>query len=154
MLPVFCVVVLLFVAILHFTVFGRRLYAIGNNAAAVSYSGISVVRTKVLAYVLAAMTAALGAWIFIGQYGSARGDNANGVILAVLTSVVLGGVDINGGKGTVFGVVVSILFLWTLRNGMGLANIAGPIQQLIIGALLILSVLVSNFAGSLRRRAK
>lgn len=154
MLPVFCVVVLIFVAVLHFTVFGRRLYAIGNNAPAVSYSGISVVRTKVFAYVLAAMTAALGAWIFIGQYGSARGDNANGVILAVLTSVVLGGVDINGGKGTVFGVVVSILFLWTLRNGMGLANIAGPIQQLIIGTLLILSVLVSNFAGSIRIRAK
>jgi rhamnose transport system permease protein len=151
MLPVFVVVVLLFAVLLHFTVFGRRVYAIGNNAAAVSYSGISVVGTKMTAYVVAALTAALGAWIFIGQYGSARGDNANGVILSVITSVVLGGVDINGGKGTVFGVVGSILFLWTLRNGMGLANIAGPIQQLIIGALLIAAVLVSNFAGSIRR---
>ena len=97
------------------------------------------------------LTAAMGAWIFIGQYGSARGDNANGVILAVITSVVLGGVDINGGKGNVFGVVTSILFLWTLRNGMGIANIAGPIQQLIIGLLLVSAVLVSNFTGSLKR---
>lgn len=153
MLPLFFAVVAVFVAVLHFTTFGRRLYAIGNNAAAVAYSGISVVRTKIAAYVLAALAAALGAWIFIGQYGSARGDNANGVILAVITSVVLGGVDINGGKGSVFGVVASILFLWTLRNGMGLANIAGPIQQLIIGALLIAAVLVSNFALSLKRRA-
>ncbi len=154
MLPVFFAVVLAFVALLHFTTFGRRIYAIGNNAAAVAYSGISVVKTKIIAYIVAAMTAALGAWIFIGQYGSARGDNANGVILSVITSVVLGGVDINGGKGTVFGVVASILFLWTLRNGMGLANIAGPIQQLIIGALLIAAVLVSNFAGALKFRSK
>jgi len=53
-------------------------------------------------------------------------------------------VDINGGRGTVLGVLVSTLFLWTLRNGMGLANIAGPIQQLIIGVLLLAAVLLSN----------
>ncbi len=154
MLPVFILMVFLFIVLFHFTTFGRRLYAIGNNASAVSYSGISVTRIKIAAYMVAALTAALGAWIFIGQYGSARGDNANGVILAVITSVVLGGVDINGGKGTVFGVLASILFLWTLRNGMGLANIAGPIQQLIIGVLLISAVLASNFAGSLGRGVK
>jgi rhamnose transport system permease protein len=121
---------------------------------AVAYSGISIVQTKVSAYILSALTAALGAWIFVGQYGSARGDNANGVILAVITSVVLGGVDINGGKGNVPGVLFSILFLWTLRNGMGLANIAGPIQQLIVGALLIAAVLISNFAVPFRTSVK
>ncbi len=151
MLPVFFVIVIAFAVLLHFTTFGRRVYAIGNNASAVAYSGISVVRTKILAYVIAALTAAMGAWIFIGQYGSARGDNANGVILAVITSVVLGGVDINGGKGSVGGVLVSVLFLWTLRNGMGLANIAGPIQQLIIGSLLIAAVIISNFSAGLQR---
>jgi rhamnose transport system permease protein len=95
----------------------------------------------------------VGAWIFVGQLGSARGDNANGVILGIITSVVLGGVDINGGRGTVLGVLVSTLFLWTLRNGMGLANIAGPIQQLIIGALLLAAVLVSNLMSRRRSRA-
>jgi rhamnose transport system permease protein len=85
--------------------------------------------------------------VFIGQFGSARGDNANGVILGIITAVVLGGVDINGGRGTILGVLLSTLFLWTLRNGMGLANIPGPIQQLIIGALLVTGVLVSNFMG-------
>ncbi len=154
MLPVFFIIVIVFSVLLHFTTFGRRVYAIGNNASAVAYSGISVVRTKILAYVIAALTAAMGAWIFIGQYGSARGDNANGVILAVITSVVLGGVDINGGKGSVGGVLVSVLFLWTLRNGMGLANIAGPIQQLIIGSLLIAAVIISNFSAGLQRTEK
>jgi len=144
MLLAFAGVAAAFQVVVHHTTFGRRCAAIGHNAAAVAYSGIDVVRTKILAYVLAACSAALGAWIFVGQFGSARGDNANGVILGVITSVVLGGVDINGGRGTVLGVLVATLFLWTLRNGMGLANIAGPIQQLIIGALLVGSVLVSN----------
>ncbi len=145
MLLLFAAVVVAFGVIVHLTTFGRYCYAIGSNAAAVGYSGIDVVRTKIAAYVLSGLTAALGAWIFVGQFGSARGDNANGVILAIITSVVLGGVDINGGRGTVLGVLVSTLFLWTLRNGMGLANIAGPIQQLIIGVLLLAAVLLSNF---------
>jgi rhamnose transport system permease protein len=65
----------------------------------------------------------------------------------MITAVVLGGVDINGGRGKVIGVLLSILFIWTLRNGMGLANIAGPIEQLIIGMLLVTGVLVSNFTS-------
>jgi rhamnose transport system permease protein len=159
MLFVFLAVVMVFSILVHFTTFGRRCFATGSNAVAVAYSGISVVKTKVLAYVVAALSAALGAAIFVGQFGSARGDNANGVILGVITSVVLGGVDINGGRGTVAGVLVSTLFLWTLRDGMGLANIAGPIQQLIIGVLLVASVLLSNFtsrrrSGPRRRRGR
>jgi rhamnose transport system permease protein len=113
----------------------------------VMYSGISVVRTKIGTYMVGALTAALGAWIFIGQFGSSRGDNANGVLLGIITAVVLGGVDINGGRGKVPGVIISILFIWTLRNGMGLANIPGPIEQLVIGILLVTGVLVSNFTG-------
>jgi rhamnose transport system permease protein len=147
MLLVFFGVVVLFIVIMHFSTFGRRCFAIGNNASAAAYSGISVVRTKMGTYMIAALTAALGAWVFIGQFGSARGDNANGVILGIITAVVLGGVDINGGRGTIIGVLFSTVFLWTLRNGMGLANIPGPIQQLIIGALLVTGVLVSNFMG-------
>jgi rhamnose transport system permease protein len=152
MLLVFGAAVAAFAVLVHLTAFGRRCRAVGSNAAAAAYSGIGVVRTKVAAYAIAGLTAALGAWIFVGQFGSARGDNANGVILAIITSVVLGGVDINGGRGTVLGVVLATLFLWTLRNGMGLANIAGPIQQLIIGVLLLAAVLVSNLLARLGAR--
>jgi rhamnose transport system permease protein len=147
MLLAFAAAILVFWVIMHYSTFGRRCFAIGNNASAAAYSGISVVRTKMGAYMIAALTAALGAWVFVGQFGSARGDNANGVILGIITAVVLGGVDINGGRGTILGVLLSTIFLWTLRNGMGLANIAGPIQQLIIGALLVSGVIVSNLLG-------
>jgi len=145
-LLLFVLVAVVITVLMHFSTFGRRCYAVGNNMHAVAYSGISVVKVKVGAYVVGGLAAALGAWIFIGQYGSARGDNANGVILGVITSVVLGGVDINGGSGTVAGVTLSILFLWTLRNGMGLANITGEVQELIIGVLLIASILISNLS--------
>jgi len=156
MLLLFVATLIVFAVVVHLSTFGRYCFAVGSNAPAVRYSGVSVVRTKIAAYVISGLTAALGAWIFVGQFGSARGDNANGVILGIITSVVLGGVDINGGRGTVLGVLVSTLFLWTLRNGMGLANIAGPIQQLIIGVLLLASVLVSNAVvrrGARARRA-
>ncbi len=91
MLLVFVAAVAVFGILVHLTTFGRYCLAVGSNAAAVGYSGIGVVRTKIAAYVVAALTAALGAWIFVGQFGSARGDNANGVILGIITSVVLGG---------------------------------------------------------------
>jgi rhamnose transport system permease protein len=158
-LMVFAFVTVVFFVLMHFSTFGRRCYAVGNNMRAVEYSGISVVRVKIAAYIIGGLTAALAAWIFIGQYGSARGDNADGVILGVITSVVLGGVDINGGSGTLVGVLLSILFLWTLRNGMGLANITGEVQELIIGVLLIASILISNlsrlrFLSGRRQRGK
>jgi rhamnose transport system permease protein len=153
-LLVFFAAAMVFIILMHFSTFGRRCYAVGNNMRAVEYSGIRVARVKMVAYVIGGLTAALGAWIFIGQYGSARGDNANGVILGVITSVVLGGVDINGGSGTVAGVILSILFLWTLRNGMGLANITGEVQELIIGVLLIASILISNLSRTGLARGK
>ena len=79
--------------------------------------------------------------MWIGQYGSARGDNADGAILFVVTAVVLGGVDINGGRGGILGVVLALFLLGTMRNGMGLANIAGPTQTIVLGGLLIAGVL-------------
>jgi rhamnose transport system permease protein len=114
---------------------------VGNNRDAAWIAGVNVVRLKIAAYALAGGLAGLAALVWVGQYGSARGDNADGVILFVVTAVVLGGVDINGGRGTVLGVVLSLLLLGTLRNGMGLANIGGPTQTVVLGLLLVLGVL-------------
>jgi len=157
MLILFAVVTAAVSLLAHYSTYGRLCFAVGNNSAAVRYAGEVPERIKMGAYLITGLSAAFAAWVFIGQYGSARGDNGSGVILSVITAVVLGGVDINGGKGRVGGVVLSILFLWTLRNGMGLANIAGPIQQLIIGILLIISIIISNLSQMefvIRYRAK
>jgi len=126
---------------MHRTAFGHRCYAAGSNATAAWVAGVDVARLKLLAYTLAGALSGIAGLVWIGQYGSARGDNADGVILFVVTAVVLGGVDINGGKGSILGVVLALLLLGTIRNGMGLANIAGPTQTVVLGALLIVGVL-------------
>jgi rhamnose transport system permease protein len=79
-----------------------------------------------------------------------RGDTALGTELTVITMVVLGGVSIFGGSGTLYGVLLSILIVLNLRNGMGLLYISGDTQTGVIGALLILSVLVPNIAQEAR----
>jgi rhamnose transport system permease protein len=127
--------------IMHRTVFGRRCYAVGNNKDAAWIAGIDVARLKTQAFALAGGLAGLASLVWIGQYGSARGDNAEGSILLVVTAVVLGGIDINGGRGSILGVVLALFLLGTIRNGMGLANIPGPTQTVVLGALLIIGVL-------------
>lgn len=137
--------------------FGAQCYAIGNNAVAARFSGISVGRVKVAAFAISGGAAALAAWVLMGQYGSARGDNAEGITLFVVTTVVLGGVDIYGGRGSVLGVVLSLLILGTLSNGMGLANVPGPTQTVVFGLLLIASVLIprlGSIVGALRRTSR
>jgi rhamnose transport system permease protein len=137
--------------VMHYTVFGRRCFAVGRNNDAAWFSGIKVRTVKIQAYTIAGALAALAALVWIGQYGSARGDNADGAILFVVTAVVLGGVDINGGKGTLLGVVLALFLLGTIRNGMGLANIAGPIQTVVLGGLLTLGVLLPALSAVIAR---
>jgi rhamnose transport system permease protein len=137
--------------LMHATVFGRRCFAIGNNPEAARIAGVNVVGVKTMTYALAGALAGLAALVWVGQYGSARGDNADGMILFVVTAVVLGGVEIRGGSGTVLGVVLALLLLGTLRNGMGLANVAGPSQTVVFGLLLVFGVLRPIAVAALRR---
>jgi len=150
----FCIFVVAAIAVwllMHRTVFGRQCFSIGLNADASWFAGVEVVKVKIRTYALAGVLAGVAALIWVGQYGSARGDNADGSILFVVTAVVLGGVDINGGRGTISGVVLALLLLGTIRNGMGLANIGGPIQTVVLGALLVGGVLRPAFAAALAR---
>jgi rhamnose transport system permease protein len=137
--------------LMHRTVFGRYCFSIGLNLDASWFAGVNVVKTKICAYAMASALAGLAALVWVGQYGSARGDNADGSILFVVTAVVLGGMDINGGRGTISGVVLALLLLGTIRNGMGLANIGGPTQTVVLGFLLVGGVLRPAFAAALAR---
>lgn len=134
------------------TSFGRRTYAIGSNAAASRMAGVPVARTRVAAYALAGAMAGLAGYIWVAQYQSARGDNADGTILFVLTAVVLGGVSIRGGSGKALGVFLSLLLLATIQTGMRLANVPGTSQTLVVGALLICSIGIPSAIELIRRR--
>ena len=124
------IVFALFTFIMHGTVYGRLCYVIGNNARAARLSGVRVPLIKVAAFAIGGVTASLASLVYVGQYQSARADNASDILLFIVSAVVLGGVDIFGGRGNVVGVLLALLLLGTLKNGMGLANFPGPVQTL------------------------
>jgi rhamnose transport system permease protein len=128
--------------LLHGTVFGRLAFAVGNNARATAMAGVRVGLVKIIAFAIAGGMAGIGSLVYIGQYQSARADNADDILLLIVTAVVLGGIDIFGGRGNVPGVLLSLLLLGTVKNGMGLANVPGPVQTLVVGTILVASVLV------------
>lgn len=142
----FIALAVVFGLVLHRTTFGRYLYAMGNNESATLYSGVPVDRIKFIIYTLSGLMAALAGLILAARFGSTRPDIGTGLELAVITAVVLGGVDINGGKGTMLGAVLSLFLIGLMRFGMGLLNIQGQVQGVVIGLLLILSILLPGLA--------
>jgi len=144
----FMVMALIFGLTLHRTTFGRYLYAIGNNENATNYSGVPVAKIKFILYALSGFMAALAGLILAARFGSTRPDIGTGLELSVITAAVLGGIDINGGKGTMVGAALSLLLIGLMRFGMGLLNIQGQVQGVAIGLLLILSILVPSLIRS------
>jgi rhamnose transport system permease protein len=138
--------------VLHRTGFGRSVYVIGDNPEVARYSGLPVPRTKLALLTASGFVAGLAGVLFAARLGSVRGDLAFGFELDIITIVLLGGVNIFGGSGTMVGVALAILIVLNLRNGLGLANVEANTQTWIIGALLIVSVLVPNFLGRLAGR--
>ena len=141
--------------LLHRTGFGRQIVVIGTNAEVARFSGLNVARVKTVLFLMSGFIAALAGLLYAARLGSVRGDAGTGFELDIITMVLLGGVSIFGGKGSMSGVVLSILIILNLRNGMALTNITGHIQTGVIGVLLIASVLIPNLTQDLRaRRAK
>lgn len=138
----FLTLAVVFGLVLHRTTFGRYLYSIGNNENAANYSGVPVAKIKLVLYTLSGFMASLAGLILAARFGSTRPDIGTGLELSVITAAVLGGVDINGGKGSMWGAVLSLLLIGLMRFGMGLLNIQGQVQGIAIGLLLILSILI------------
>ncbi len=148
-LVLFVVLAIIFGLILHKTTFGRYLYTIGNNPDAAVYSGVPVARVKMIIFTLSGFMSALAGIVLAARFASTRPDIGLGLELTVITVTVLGGVDINGGKGTMVGAVLSLILVGLMRFGMGLVNIQGQTQSIAIGLLLILSILLPNLTGTL-----
>jgi len=151
---IFFVLLVIAIIILQYSAFGRRVYVIGNSQDVARYSGVRVDSVKLTLYVASGVVAALAGILFAARLGAVRGDMALGFELDVITMVLLGGVSIFGGSGSLFGVLISIMIILNLRNGMALSNLSGHMQTGVIGILLILSVLVPNLVNQLRSYLK
>ncbi len=151
-LILFAVFAILFALLLHRTSFGRTVFAIGNNEEACRYAGIDVTRTKTILYMLSGFMAALAAIIMAARFGSTRTDVATGYELHVITAVVLGGTDIAGGKGTMWGTILAVFLLGIIEWGMGLKMVPGQVQQIVSGVVLIFAILLPNVIGKFVKR--
>jgi rhamnose transport system permease protein len=136
--------------VLHRTWIGRQIYAIGKNAGAARYSGIRVSRVKVSLFVLSGLIAALAGIILTARLSSARADAGQGMTLTVVTVVLLGGVNIFGGSGTIPGVVLAVIAVAVMQNALRLAHVSVEVQSIALGLLLILSVVIPTFAHQVK----
>jgi len=143
-LVVFVVLAVIMGLVLHKTSFGRALYAIGCNERTCHASGIRVRRIKLLLFALSGCMSALAAMFLTSKIGSTRPNIATGFELEIITIVILGGVMITGGVGRMWGVILSIFLVGTIRYGLGLHNVPGQFMLIVIGSLLIVSILVNN----------
>ncbi|WP_149142763.1 ABC transporter permease [Gemmobacter caeruleus] len=136
-LVLFAVMAVVFGVLLHRTSFGRMVFAIGNNATAARFSGIRVDRVRFILFLLTGVMSGLAAVCLTSRLGSTRPSIATGFELEVVTMVVLGGINILGGSGSIPGVVIAALVMGLVTFGLGLLNVPGIVMSIIVGALLI-----------------
>lgn len=144
MFLVFCVLVAAFGLVMHKTVFGRQMYAIGANQRAARYAGIKVQKIRMLVFSLTGLICGMAAVFYCSWMGSVKSNIADGYDLEAISMCVLGGVSTAGGKGNFPGVIIAIFVIGLLRYGLSLINVNPQVIRIIIGALLILVVMFPN----------
>ena len=145
------VLALVFAVLLHFTPFGRGVFAIGLSSDAAAFSGVKIARTKFILFMLSGLISALAGIYYTLRFSSARGDNATGLELSVIAAVLLGGVSIFGGRGALHGVLAGVLLIGTLASALRLAGITSDVINVITGVLLVLSVIATSFLAWVQR---
>jgi rhamnose transport system permease protein len=149
----FMVLAVVFGVVLHATAFGRSLFVMGANQEAARFAGIRVKRTKLLLFTLSGVVCAFAGILYTFRLSTAVQDNGLGLELSVVTIVLLGGVSIFGGRGTIIGVVLAVAVFACLQNALFLSNFNQSAMGVVTGSLLLVSVLVPN-ASSFARRAR
>ncbi|CAN5405381.1 ABC transporter permease [soil metagenome] len=147
---IFLVLAVLFGLVLHKTAVGRQLFAIGSNPIAARFSGVPVDRLRFILFVVSGILSGLAAVLLTARLGSVRSNIGIGWELDIVTMVILGGVSIAGGVGSILGVFLAVLVLGLLTFGMSLNNIPGQVVSVYIGALLIAVIAIPRIVERLR----
>ncbi|MGN7956426.1 ABC transporter permease [Agrobacterium tumefaciens] len=146
----FLAMAVIFAILLHATNFGRQVYVIGNNPFAARFSGIPVERVKFILFLLTGLMSGIAAVCLTSRLGSTRPSIAQGWELEVVTMVVLGGVSILGGSGTIAGVVIAAFVMGLVTFGLGLLNVPGIVMSIFVGLLLIITIAIPIVVRRLR----
>lgn len=138
--------------VLHRTIWGRWVFAVGTSEEAAYFSGVPTRRVRFWVFVLAGFLAAVAALTIDSRLGVARFDHARGLELDAITAVVLGGTSIQGGRGSILGSILALMLIFVVRVQMGLANVTAEVQMTVVGTLLIFAVAVTNLTSRLTVR--
>ena len=147
--PLFVVILAAYAVLLHLSVIGRALYAIGFNVAGARYAGLPVTRRLGLVYLLAGVVSSVAAIVYVAHIGQAKSDAGTGYEMAAITAVVLGGTSVFGGRGTMWGTVLGLFFISVLQNGLHLAALPSEMVGVLTGAVLVITISIDR----LHRRA-
>jgi ribose/xylose/arabinose/galactoside ABC-type transport system permease subunit len=128
------------ILLLHYNVFGRRIYAVGGNPTAALYSGINTKWVTTAAFILTGTLAGLAALVLSARSHAARPDVVQGMELDVIAAVILGGCSLFGGRGYILGTLFGSLIIGTLNNGLVLLGVSSPMQLVIKGAIIVAAV--------------
>lgn len=125
------------------TVFGRSVYAVGGNSKAAEVSGINVFKVRIIVMSISAFTAAITGLLQTAQLSSGNSTIANGLEFDAIAAAVIGGTSMSGGKGSVVGTLIGVLFVAILLNGMVLLGMNPYLQQVVRGALVLMAVMIN-----------
>ena len=128
------------ILLLHYSVYGRRIYAAGGNPTAALYSGVHIKQVTTLAFIITGTLAGLASLILSARSHAARPDVVQGMELDVIASVILGGCSLFGGRGFVLGTLLGSLIIGTLNNGLVLLGVSSSLQLVIKGAIIVAAV--------------
>ncbi|MCK9547665.1 MAG: ABC transporter permease [Sphaerochaeta sp.] len=143
------VIIMLFISIIvHFvmrsTVFGRRVYAIGGNEEATRLSGIDVKKIKCIVYAISGLMAAITGIMLVARFNSAQTSSGDGWELDAIAAAVIGGASLQGGAGSVIGVLIGAAIMGVIRNGLVLMKISAYWQTAIMGLIIVLAAVIDR----------
>ncbi len=154
-IPVPVIIMLLTFVLFHFitrrTIFGRSVYAVGGNEEAARLSGISVMRTRLTIFGLTGFLAALAGVLISSRIMSGSSNIAEGLEFEVIAAVIIGGTSLMGGKGSIWGTFLGVIFIGLLSNGMVLQDISPFVQEVVRGLIILLAVFISTWQASLQK---
>lgn len=147
---VLAVIAILLTYLMHFTVFGKSVFAVGGNRRAALFSGIAVNRVRIVTFVISGFLAGVAGLLFLGNYETAQAGMGASELLPAVTAVILGGVSAYGGTGTIPGVALAAVLLALLQSALGLHGWSGEGQTMAIGGMLIIAIGTPPVARSVR----
>jgi rhamnose transport system permease protein len=150
---IFFVLAAVYAVVLHATPLGRSIYAIGLQEEAAFFSGVRVRRIKFWLYAVCGLMCSFAGVLWTFHFASSRFDAGTGLELNVVAIVLLGGISIFGGRGTILGVVLAVAIMATLQVTLTFIHVSAQVQNIVTGGLLLASVVVPNL-GELLRRAR